>query len=159
MTVVKVFTPQTGLVDLTNNPSINNLITMGVLANNASLNINEANEITLVGDPTESSILEAGHKLNINKTKLDTAFRRVFELPFDSDRKLMSVIVEYKDKFLLITKGAIDALSSRLVTSLKENALTANEQMGNQALRVLGLLINDLTTNQLKLIHQHLNNN
>lgn len=50
MTVVKVFTPQTGLVDLTNNPSINNLITMGVLANNASLNINEANEITLVGD-------------------------------------------------------------------------------------------------------------
>lgn len=144
MTVVSVYTHESGLSNIVDQSSILNLIKLGTIANNASISYDENDEINFVGDPTETSIVQAAHKLNVLKLDLDNEYERVFELPFDSDRKLMSVIVKKADKFMLVTKGAIDSLDSRLSSPLSKEVLLANDQMSNDALRVLGVAYKEL---------------
>src|SRR5476651_2366542 len=62
------------------------------------------------GDPTEIALLDAGIKFNLYKEDLNLLHARVDEIPFDSDRKLMTTINKYESKFKVFTKGAIDQL-------------------------------------------------
>lgn len=92
-----------------NNPLDKMLLTMGVLCNDAT-NI-EGKEI---GDPTEVAIINFTDKHGIeDETVLRDTYPRIAEVPFDSDRKLMSTVHKFNGKNLMVTKGAVDVLFSR----------------------------------------------
>lgn len=101
------------------------------------------------GDPTEIALLDVGNNLNIYKDELNTNHKRVDEVPFDSDRKLMSTVNNYGNYLYVMTKGAIDNLLE-IVTKININGdikditledkikLTeASNKMSDSALRVL----------------------
>lgn len=91
-----------------------------------------------IGDPTEIALLIAKDKYV--KNPLFKSTERVADLPFDSDRKLMTVILPYVGKYLVITKGAPDIVIKKSISNSTLNkALAANNEMAESALRVLGL--------------------
>ncbi|MGL5268178.1 MAG: cation-translocating P-type ATPase [Spiroplasma sp.] len=125
-----------------------------VLDNNSSLSHNK-----IIGDPTEAALLKWAEDLKINSNSLQNIYPRIHELPFDSDRKLMSTINKYHDKNYLFIKGAPDNLLERcsyLLIDDEKVKMTAafkakiNEQlhtMSNQALRVLGAAYKEIKQN------------
>ncbi len=102
------------------------------------------------GDPTEIALLLFGDDLEINRKTLNAENKRVCELSFDSDRKLMSTLLEEKEKLTVYTKGAVGNLlrkSTRVLENgkvipiteaQKKQYLVAAESMSNKALRTLG---------------------
>jgi P-type Ca2+ transporter type 2C len=102
------------------------------------------------GDPTEIALLEAGVKFNIFKTALEEQHPRVNEVPFDSDRKLMSTVNKYDNEYLVMTKGATDNLLKicksaylngeivPLTQQIIDNIMDKANSMSDDALRVLG---------------------
>ena len=90
-----------------------------------------------IGDPTELALLD----INMVHGEDLKNFNRILDLPFDSDRKLMTTVIKVEDKFVAITKGAPDKVIGLTINSQQEknNALKANTQMANNALRVLAL--------------------
>lgn len=67
-----------------------------------------------IGDPTEIALVNLGKKHELCETTLRKEFERVSELPFDSDRKLMSTLNHINGKYIMITKGAVDVLLHRV---------------------------------------------
>lgn len=92
-----------------------------------------------IGDPTETAIVLAAHRNGFPKQSLEKRYPRVGELPFDSDRKLMSTIHRMDGKLVVIVKGAFDVMAQRCVAGNLERAQTVNEQMSGDALRVLAV--------------------
>ena len=89
-----------------------------------------------IGDPTETALVELNNKYGSDVSWAE----RVGEIPFDSDRKLMTVVIKKDGKFISITKGAPDVLLKRLSKSSKvEGVNEAIENMSSRALRVLAL--------------------
>ena len=91
-----------------------------------------------IGDPTEVALIVAQQKYISNPEYLK--YERINDLPFDSDRKMMTVVLDYNGKYLVITKGAPDIIMQHCVN--KEEALKmdqANDAMADKALRVLGI--------------------
>ncbi len=84
------------------------LLTAMVLCNDAALS-----ESGPTGDPTEVALLEAGARAGLTREELERSHRRVQELPFDSDRKMMSVVSEWEGGWRIFTKGALDSLLPR----------------------------------------------
>ena len=68
-----------------------------------------------IGDPTEIALVNLGEEYDLDELKVREDYPRVGEIPFDSDRKLMSTVNRVEDKFVMITKGAVDVLLSRMV--------------------------------------------
>lgn len=99
------------------------------------------NEIIRIGDPTELALLDINmvHGDNINN------YNRVLDLPFDSERKLMTTVIKKDNKYVAITKGAPDKIFLISINSKDDidKALLANEKMANNALRVLALGIKE----------------
>ncbi|MCP0886605.1 cation-translocating P-type ATPase [Ligilactobacillus sp. WILCCON 0076] len=103
----------------------------------------------LLGDPTETALIQYYLDNSTDVSDIITNYPRLFSLPFDSERKLMSVIVEKNGEKFLFIKGAVDELLKRTVsieinnqiTPLSANAraeiLQVNQQMAQLALRVL----------------------
>lgn len=103
------------------------------------------------GDPTEVALIDVGNKVNILKENLNKEFKRVNEIPFDSDRKLMTTVNSYNGKYNVFTKGAIDSIlkiSNKILVNgeikeftneEKDATLNASNSMSNDALRVLAL--------------------
>ncbi|SDB21965.1 Ca2+-transporting ATPase [Streptococcus henryi] len=104
----------------------------------------------LIGDPTETALVQYGLDHNFDVTEVLKSEPRVGELPFDSDRKLMSTIHKLADgKFLVAVKGAPDQLLKRvthiedadgvreITDTDKETILATNKAMAKQALRIL----------------------
>ena len=94
-----------------------------------------------IGDPTELALLDIVNKYQI-KSKYEG--KRVADLPFDSTRKMMSVIFRDGDGFLVITKGAPDIILEHSTLEDKNAPTLANHEMASLALRVLGLGIKRL---------------
>ena len=127
------------------------ILTGGSLASNATLRECEGNW-EIQGDPTEAALLVAERKLGVDGARTER-FERVAEIPFDSERKLMSVIVRDKQqqRTLLVTKGAPDVLLQRCthvrvgdgVQALEdthvEQAQRDIEAMSGDALRTLAV--------------------
>lgn len=102
-----------------------------------------------IGDPTETALTDLGRKLGLPKAALEKQNPRVFELPFDSDRKLMTTVHEAAG-ITAYTKGAVDELVKRCthivtpegIRPILDTDITgihaANEAMAKEALRVLG---------------------
>jgi len=100
----------------------------------------EDGKLMLVGDPTETAISAALLKYcGVPKKQADEMYLRKGEIPFDSDRKLMSTINEIDGKLYVLVKGAPDIVISRCSSVDAESALKANSQMAKEALRVLGV--------------------
>ena len=93
----------------------------------------------LLGDPTETAILVAARKNGMEKKALNDEFPRLAELPFDSDRKLMTTVNRVDGQNLVIVKGAFDVLSSRVIAGDLETARRVNDEMSSRALRVLAV--------------------
>ena len=73
------------------------------------------------------------------KEDLNKKYPRLAELPFDSDRKLMTTVNRIDDKFIVIVKGATDVMSARCTSGDLEKAAQVNEAMSKKALRVLAI--------------------
>ena len=151
MTVVKMYY-NNNVYDVENvikNEEYNNILKTGILCNESKI-VGEDNEKKIVGDPTETVLVELGQKDNIQKHEYDQWYKRIAEVPFDSDRKLMSTVNVEEGRNVVHTKGAVDELLKickyiqidnnviELNEDMKNNIIFNNEEMAKQALRVLG---------------------
>lgn len=129
----------------------------GSLANTATFRVDQK-QIEHFGDPTELAFLVAGHKLGIAETVGDR-FRRIDDVPFTAERKLMSSLaldLEDGDNPTVVTKGAPDVLLARCshervagdvvqLSDIRRSEVTAQvELLADQALRTLGVAYRSL---------------
>lgn len=144
MTVKKVFT-NGELINLEEVKDFNEELKLLFEANMLCNDTKVADDGTLTGDPTETALIDMGNKTGFNLEN----YPRIAELPFDSDRKLMTTVHKVGEKFVVYTKGGVDELlkccSSYQKNGEVESALDnykqriqdCNKKMAEGALRVL----------------------
>ena len=123
------------------------LIDVMVLCNDSK--IDPQNKDNLIGDPTETALFKYALDMGYNPQNIVKNNKRVAEVPFDSDRKMMSTINTVQDKIIVSTKGSLDSLL-KVCTSYYENGkiyklddkqrqkiLNFEKEMAQKALRVL----------------------
>ncbi len=140
MTLKKAYLDGGELEDITDNNSekIKNLLIYGTLCCDGSISFN-GEECQHIGDPTETAIVFAAHKNGFEKDELNAKYPRIAELPFDSDRKLMTTVNEIGGKKVVIVKGAFDMMAERCIKGDIEKAKQMTENMSENALRVLAI--------------------
>ena len=130
-------------------------LTIGALCNDTVLTVGGDNQPKTTGDPTETAFVNEPFLEGLDKNALEKELPRVSELPFDSDRKLMSTVHPINGKYRVMVKGAPDVLLSRcthilagsvvpLTAALARDVETANASMAEQALRVLACGYKDI---------------
>ena len=131
------------------------LIQACVLCNDAKYNVVDGAR-SAIGDPTEIALIDIADKMGQNKTEIDRAVPRIAELPFDSERKLMTTVNEIGGKKIAFVKGAMDILLARceriqqgeeaveLQQSHRDAVQQANDAMAKKALRVLGMAYKEI---------------
>ena len=124
----------------------NKFILMSLLCND-SITLDDKE----LGDPTEIALVNFGEEHGLDELITRDNFPRIGEVPFDSDRKCMSTVHELSNEYLMITKGGVDVLLSRVthietgndietITEAQIAAIAqANEQFSSEGLRVLAL--------------------
>jgi Ca2+-transporting ATPase len=130
----------------------------GDRANNAELHERDG-RWTVQGDPTEGALVVAARKAGLEDAALDLRFERVGEVPFSSERKLMTTIhtdAQRQERLLVFTKGAPDVLLARcsqelvgeesrpLTAERRAEILQSNEALAGEALRTLGVAFRSL---------------
>ena len=92
-----------------------------------------------VGDPTETALVRLGEDHGFDELVTRNRWPRLTEIPFDSDRKLMTTVHELSGGLMMVTKGAVDVLLDRCVISPEERAAVeeANRTFSSEGLRVL----------------------
>ncbi len=140
MTLVKAYFDDGTFEDISENNSekIRKLLNFGTLCSDGSVVVNE-DGVKHIGDPTETAIVYASYKNGYSKEQLNASYKRVFELPFDSDRKLMSTVNEIDGKLTVIVKGAFDVMAKKCIKGNIEKAKEMTDSMSNDALRVLAV--------------------
>ncbi len=133
------------------------------LANNAVLQTHDG-RWSIQGDPTEGALLVAGQKSGLVQAEMEERFARVEEVPFSSERKLMSTVhadEEKPDRLIVFSKGAPDVLLARcthervgetaqpLTDARRADILKTIEQLASEALRTLGIAFRSLPANAL----------
>ncbi len=139
--------------------SLQLLLTGATLCNDSFITMKDGNRITS-GDPTEIALAVAAFDLGIEKATLEEKMPRIHEIPFDSDRKMMTTIHKDQDKTLSFTKGAPDVVIrncdrymtedgqiKKLTDHDKELILQHNTQMAQEGLRVLAVAFKELQNN------------
>ena len=125
--------------DLSSLPvSVHNLIKMATLCTDGTVEIVEGKE-KHIGDPTETAIVACALHMGMAKKDLVAQYPRIGEIPFDSDRKLMTTINVMEGKNVVIVKGAPDILLTRCTSANIPQAVQANMDMSKEALRVLAV--------------------
>lgn len=132
-------------------------------ANNAALQEQDGRWM-IQGDPTEGALIVAARKAGLTGEALDQRFERIGEVPFSSERKLMSTInrdASHQERLIVFTKGAPDVLLQRcrdelvgkqtrpLTDERREAIRAANEQLASEALRTLGIAFRSLPSDAL----------
>ena len=119
----------------------------------------------VTGDPTEVAIVEEALKRGKNKIELYQHMPRINEISFDSNRKMMTTIHKINGGYRIITKGALEALSTRCVKEIGENSFNRikvqneNLKMANDALRVLAVAYKDVEVLPSTINSQNVENN
>ena len=152
-------------ISLKTEKSLLQLLTFGMLCNNADV-MEKGDQFVLDGDPTEGAMFVAALKAGLTRGQLHERFTIVKEFPFDSIRKMMSVIVKDEaGKHFVVTKGAPDVLFSRCKSILwdgktapfnKEYQSVVNREMdglASHALRLIAVGFKPLTTGNI-LLHE-----
>jgi len=113
-----------------------------------------------IGDPTEIALVKLGKQYGFDELKVRDYYPRIAEIPFDSDRKLMSTVNHIDQKFIMITKGAIDVLLSKIVKIYTSNGVLAvtdehrkkieevNRDFSMAGLRVIAITYKEVRENQ-----------
>ncbi len=161
MTLVKIFDSGSGSVEdvsNTNTEAGKKILQYGTLCCDASV-VFHGEEEQHIGDPTETAIVLAAYKNGMVKEELNQEYPRLGEIPFDSERKVMSTINQMADKKIVIVKGAFDVIASRCISGDIENARKVNDEMSSQALRVLAIAYKEIAIVPEKLIPEELENN
>ena len=134
-----------------NNEELKKLVYISMLCNDTKVGADNI----LTGDPTETALVDMGFELDFEPSVLEE-FPRVEEIPFDSDRKLMTTVHKIQDKYIVYTKGGIDELlkcctsyniNGEIKHDLEEYKKTIevnNEAMAKEALRVLAMAYKEL---------------
>ncbi|MBN1468409.1 MAG: cation-translocating P-type ATPase [Fusobacteriaceae bacterium] len=132
------------------------LIEFGILCSDATIQENRE-----IGDPTEIALINLGKKHGIDEVNLRSIYKRISELPFDSNRKLMSTLVKIDEKFIMITKGAIDIILKKVKNIDIKGTITTisgedikkieneNYKFSDNGLRVLAFAYKVLDKNEL----------
>ena len=127
------------------------LVQASMLCNDTK--VGENNELT--GDPTETALIDMGFKLDFDPAKYEQK-PRICEIPFDSERKLMTTVNEENGKYIVYTKGGVDELLARCnkylyfgetkkdLDEYKKQIININEIMAKDALRVLAMAYKEL---------------
>lgn len=128
------------------NPTHKQVLRYSILCND-STNLNGEE----IGDPTETALINLGDTVGVPALRVRDAYPRLSEIPFDSDRKLMSTFHKLKTGYTMITKGAVDVLipralyirdkgEVRVITKEDKDKIQAqNEEFSRNGLRVLAL--------------------
>ncbi len=132
------------------NPTLSCLLTAGIACNNARLK-KDNNEWSVVGDPTEGSLIVLGKKAGVSEDPVNFGYERIAEIAFSSERKHMSTIHQKLLKVYMFTKGAPGCVLERckyvekngklieLTTKERKKIDEAHESLSSQSLRVLAL--------------------
>ena len=147
--------------------NLEKLVYISMLCNDTKISAN--NELT--GDPTETALVDMGFNLQFEKNIYDKN-PRIKEIPFDSDRKLMTTVNKINNKYVVLTKGGVDELLAKcnkyLYDGEERNDLEIykkvitknNEDMAKDALRVLSMAYKEIdhepTDEEMKNIEQDL---
>lgn len=136
-------------------PQLHSMLLNGLLCNNASLLVKKG-KYEVEGDPTDGALIIAARKLGIPE-KTGMSYQTIKEIPFDSNRKMMSVVVQDENqRRYLITKGAPDVLLDRCTYIMNEkgshllkdkdkvNIEFAIDHMANKALRTIAISVKPL---------------
>lgn len=116
------------------------VLRLATLCSNAQLSENEeTGELEVVGNPTEGALVRALAEYGEDRERLEKAYPRLREVPFDSSRKLMTTVHRRGKKYMIITKGAFDYLLPHLGYGDVEQAQRINARFGQKALRVLAI--------------------
>ncbi|HHD0285130.1 TPA: cation-translocating P-type ATPase [Enterococcus faecium] len=99
----------------------------------------EDDDLVIKGNPTEVAIVRAVEENYHTKAELEEKYPRVNELPFDSERKMMTTVHQMGEKYISITKGAFDVLAPRFSSGDVEQAGIVNDRFGKRALRVIAV--------------------
>ncbi len=137
------------------NAELKRFLEVCLFCNNSNVNIldQKTREVSVVGDPTEISM-----KVLALKTGLDESFEKLDEIPFDSDRKMMTAVGRIEGKTFALIKGAPDVLmrnasyildngESKPIGTSKDKLENKNEEFAKNALRVLGVAYKELEPN------------
>ncbi|MFD1888138.1 cation-translocating P-type ATPase [Paenibacillus wenxiniae] len=161
MTVVDYFLPDGSRDDFPDDPDKwsvgeRRLVHIAVLCNDSGID-EEGKEM---GDPTEVALIAFSNANNKPYTEIRDSFPREHEIPFDSDRKLMSTVHTFDGKKAMLTKGGPDVLISRcrhvllgdqvvpLDEEIRQRVFQANEDFSERALRVLAYGYRELPAGQ-----------
>ena len=106
-----------------------------------------------IGDPTETALVRLGEDFGFEEDDVRANWPRLSELPFDSDRKLMSTIHRFSGGIMMMTKGAVDVMLDRTILGdgEREEIEKANRFFSDQGLRVLAFGCRTLETTQVTL--------
>ncbi len=137
-------------IDVNGSKDFNLLFSIGVLCNDASLNKKEDNQWGIYGDPTEGALIVAGAKTGYEREDFNKKYKRVEEIPFDSERKMMTTFhSNFREGIVSFTKGAPDIILDRcssyykdgevlpLTDTVRKEIERANSSFASSALRVL----------------------
>jgi Ca2+-transporting ATPase len=142
-----------GPIDTVRRAELQRALAVADRANNASVQEHDG-RWTVQGDPTEGALLVAAQKVGLNAEWSDERLPRVGEVPFSSERKLMSTIhrdVQQQERGIVFTKGAADVLLTRcsrelvgeerrpLTPARRAEILQVNDALAGEALRTLGV--------------------
>ena len=160
MTLVKTYTEIEGLQDFTTaaDEHVKKLLAYGTLCSDGDVNFVDGKE-QHIGDPTETAIVLASYKVGASKRKLNELYPRQAEIPFDSDRKLMTTINMIDGKPIAIVKGAFDVMAGKCAQIDYEKAEKANAEMSNDALRVIAVGYKELDEIPSEVTSENLENN
>ena len=120
--------------------------------------VEQRKKISILGEPTEKAIVEKALSMNKNKNFLYNQMPRINDIPFDSNRKLMTTIHKFGSKYRIITKGAPDVLIN-LCNGDKRLFKEENNKMAKKALRVIAVAYKDLDVLPRKINSNEVENN
>ena len=149
------------------------IITIATLCTDCEITV-ENNQEKVIGEPTEKAIVEEGLHIGCNKKETEKIFPRINEIPFDSNRKMMTTIHRIGRKYRIICKGAPDVLLDKCTKEILEigdsqdikvktldklKIKNENEQMAHKALRVIAVAFKDVTELPSKIDSSTIENN
>jgi P-type Ca2+ transporter type 2C len=141
--------------------SLEQMLLCGALCNNAKIGFDSQKKESYIGDQTEIAIRKLSDKLGFTKEEIEKKQKRMRENPFDSERKMMSVLIKSQNKFTIYSKGApeiilekcnkviINGKIKNLSSDEKKVILNKNDILSSQALRVLGFAFKPLSSSVL----------
>ncbi len=112
---------------------------------------------TEIGDPTETALINFAHKSGMDDAEIRACYTRISEIPFDSDRKLMSTLNIMDGKHVMFTKGAADVLCERMTISEAQKHQIKEQvtELSKQGLRLLCFACKEFKGNKLSLSDEY----